>query len=193
MTHTRRLIVMRHAKAGELPGGPDIERALRPRGLRDAAAAGSWLAASGFRPDAVICSAARRTRQTWQYVAPPLGGQPAFSAVPGLYEADSGDVLAFVRQTPPDVGTLLYIGHNPAAAELVATLAVLSRLSPPRRSPSSTSLTPGPPSGPAAGSLPPSGCPGSSSGRRSLGLGRAAAAVVRQQRVLGVRSLDVIA
>lgn len=123
MTHTRRLIVMRHAKAGELPGGPDIERALRPRGRRDAAAAGSWLAASGFRPDAVICSAARRTRQTWQYVAPPLGGQPAFSAVPGLYEADSGDVLAFVRQTPPDVGTLLYIGHNPAAAELVATLA----------------------------------------------------------------------
>jgi len=123
MTHTRRLIVMRHARAGELPGGPDFERALRPRGRRDAAAAGSWLAASGFRPDAVICSAARRTRQTWQYVAPQLGGEPEFSAEMALYQADGQDVLDFVRQTPAEVGTLMYIGHNPAAADLVAALA----------------------------------------------------------------------
>ncbi len=40
MQDGHRLIVMRHAKAGELPGGPDFERALRPRGRRDSAAAG---------------------------------------------------------------------------------------------------------------------------------------------------------
>ncbi len=50
MQDTRTLIVMRHAKAGELPGGPDFERALRPRGLRDSAAAGRWLAGSGCVP-----------------------------------------------------------------------------------------------------------------------------------------------
>ena len=61
MQDLRRLIVMRHAKAGELPGGPDFERALRPRGLRESVAAGRWLAGHDFRPDAVICSAARRT------------------------------------------------------------------------------------------------------------------------------------
>jgi phosphohistidine phosphatase len=122
MTHRGRLIVMRHAKAGELPGGPDFERALRRRGQRDAAAAGAWLAANGFRPDAVICSAARRTRQTWQYLAPALGGRPTFSALERLYHADSDDVLDIVRLTPEEVGSLMYIGHNPAAAELVAAL-----------------------------------------------------------------------
>jgi phosphohistidine phosphatase len=116
------LIVMRHAKAGELPGGPDFERALRPRGRRDSAAAGRWLAEEGFRPDAVICSAARRTRQTWQYVAAALGGEPQFTAERQLYEADSEDVADILRQTPAAVGTLMYIGHNPAAAGLVGQL-----------------------------------------------------------------------
>ncbi len=122
MQHRHRLIVMRHAKAGELPGGPDFERALRPRGQRDGTAAGRWLAGHGFRPDSVICSAARRTRQTWHYVAPELGGDPKFSAERQLYQADSEDVAEIIRQTPPAVGTLLYIGHNPAAADLVGLL-----------------------------------------------------------------------
>jgi len=122
MQDRHRLIVMRHAKAGELPGGPDFERALRPRGQRDSAAAGQWLAAHGFRPDAVICSAARRTRQTWQYVAPALGGDPQFSAEQRLYQAESEDVAEIVQQTPQTVGTLLYIGHNPAATELASQL-----------------------------------------------------------------------
>jgi len=122
MQDFHRLIVMRHAKAGELPGGPDFERALRPRGQRDSAAAGKWLATGGFRPDLVICSAARRTRQTWQYVAPELGGDPEFTTEQRLYQADSEDVAEIVRQTPATVGTLLYIGHNPAAAELASLL-----------------------------------------------------------------------
>jgi phosphohistidine phosphatase len=122
MQDGHRLIVMRHAKAGELPGGPDFERALRPRGQRDSAAAGKWLAARAFRPDLVICSAARRTRQTWQYVAPELGGDPEFTAEQRLYQADSEDVAEIIRQTPAAVGTLLYIGHNPAAADLTGLL-----------------------------------------------------------------------
>jgi phosphohistidine phosphatase len=122
MQHRHKLIVMRHAKAGELPGGPDFERALRPRGRRDSAAAGTWLAANDYRPQAVICSAARRTRQTWQYLLPELGGAPDFVAESALYGADSDDVAQIVRQTAEAVGTLLYVGHNPAAAELVAAL-----------------------------------------------------------------------
>jgi phosphohistidine phosphatase len=70
----------------------------------------------------VICSAARRTRQTWQHVAPAFGGDPEFSAEQGLYQADSEDVAEIIRQTPAALGTLLYIGHNPAAADLVGLL-----------------------------------------------------------------------
>jgi phosphohistidine phosphatase len=110
------LVVLRHAKAAELPGGPDFERVLLPSGERDSAAAGSWLASLGFRPDVVICSAARRTRQTWENAAPALGGDPEFIAEERLYEGDVEDVIEIIRQTPATVGTLLYVGHNPAAA-----------------------------------------------------------------------------
>ncbi|HSR83751.1 MAG TPA: histidine phosphatase family protein [Streptosporangiaceae bacterium] len=121
------LVVMRHAKAGELPGGPDFERALRPRGQRDSAAAGRWLAARGLIPGLVLCSAARRTRQTWQHVSATLLADsavptPEFVAEPRLYDADSEDVAEIVGETSDRVATVLYIGHNPAAAELVALL-----------------------------------------------------------------------
>ena len=124
-SHT--LIVMRHAKAGELPGGPDFERALRPRGQRDSAAAGGWLAARGLYPDLVLCSAARRTRQTWQHLSRTLlaesaGPAPEFLAEERLYRADGDDVADIVRETGDDIGKVLYIGHNPAAAELVQLL-----------------------------------------------------------------------
>jgi phosphohistidine phosphatase len=117
-----RLIVMRHAKAGELPGGPDFERALKARGRRDAAAAGEWLRGNGFRPDAVICSAARRTRQTWQYVSDALGEPASFHSDQRLYSADAERVLEIIGETTDDVGALLYVGHNPAAADLAASL-----------------------------------------------------------------------
>ena len=127
MQETRTLIVMRHAKAGELPGGPDFERALRPRGLRDSAAAGRWLAGRGLYPGLVLCSAARRTRQTWQQlsgtlVADSAGPAPEFVAEQRLYGADSEDVAELVRETSDDIATVLYIGHNPAAAEFVQLL-----------------------------------------------------------------------
>ncbi len=122
MQQTHSLIVMRHAKAGELPGGPDLDRPLRPRGLRDSAAAGQWLARQGFVPDLVICSTAVRTRQTWENLSGSLGADPAFSVEPGLYGADADEVAEAVRGTPEDVRTLMYIGHNPAAADLVGML-----------------------------------------------------------------------
>jgi phosphohistidine phosphatase len=113
-------VVLRHAKAGELPGGPDIERALVPSGQRDSAAAGSWLASQGVRPDSVICSSSKRTMQTWENAAPALGGDPEFHAEERLYEAGADDLVEIIRQTPAEVGTLLYIGHNPAAAKFAS-------------------------------------------------------------------------
>src|ERR1022692_2233931 len=134
MTAQRQLIVMRHAKAGELPGGPDAERSLRPRGCRDASAAGSWLAARGLIPDLVLCSMATRARQTWQYVGAELTAAPGPSAVPGpsaapevcfdphLYQADARLLLDIIAGTRPDVRRIMYVGHNPTAADVTEIL-----------------------------------------------------------------------
>ncbi len=122
MAAQRQLIVMRHAKAGELPGGPDFERALRPRGCKNAESAGEWLAGQGLLPDLVLCSKARRARQTWQYVSAGLGGEPKVVIDTRLYEADAGQLLAIFAETDPQVRSLMYVGHNPAAAEVTEIL-----------------------------------------------------------------------
>lgn len=122
MRDAHTLIVMRHAKAGELPGGPDFERALLPRGERDSQAAGRWLASHGLRPDLVLCSAARRTRQTWGRVAGELGSEPELLLERRLYQADSDGLTEIIRETSERVATLMLVGHNPAAAGLVGLL-----------------------------------------------------------------------
>jgi phosphohistidine phosphatase len=122
MQPARQLIVMRHAKAGELPGGPDSERALAPRGQRDAAAAGRWLRDHGYIPDVVICSTARRARQTWRGVSAELPAPVQARPDPRLYEAGAGDLVEIIGEAAPGTAALMYVGHNPAAQNLVSAL-----------------------------------------------------------------------
>ncbi|MFC7481813.1 SixA phosphatase family protein [Luedemannella flava] len=75
----RTLAILRHAKADNPPGVADLDRPLTPRGHADATAAGAWLAAKAILPDLVICSPARRTRETWHGVALGLSAAPSSS------------------------------------------------------------------------------------------------------------------
>ncbi|MFF4603024.1 SixA phosphatase family protein [Streptomyces sp. NPDC001339] len=119
----RRLVVLRHAKSAWPPEVADHDRPLARRGLRDAPAAGRWLRTADCVPDLVVCSTAARARQTWELAAAQLPARPAVRHEPCLYGADPAALLAVVRETPPDVGTLLLVGHNPAVQDLVLLLA----------------------------------------------------------------------
>lgn len=113
---------MRHAKAGELPGGPDIERALRPRGRKNATAAGQWLAERDLVPELVLCSSARRARQTWHCVRAELDGEPEVINDPQLYQADAAGLLDRFGQVRARIRSVMYVGHNPAAADVAEIL-----------------------------------------------------------------------
>lgn len=41
---------------------------------------------------------------------------------PRVYDAGTEDLIEIIRKTPASIGTLMVIGHNPAAAGLVAAL-----------------------------------------------------------------------
>ncbi|MCK1818918.1 histidine phosphatase family protein [Streptomyces sp. XM83C] len=119
----RRLIVLRHAKSAWPEGVPDHERPLAARGLRDAPAAGRALAAADRLPDLAMCSTAVRARRTWELASAEWGTPPPVRHDPRLYGADAGTLVDVVRETPPETGTLLLVGHNPGLADLVLALA----------------------------------------------------------------------
>ena len=120
----RTLILMRHAKADRPPGVRDEDRPLTARGHADAAAAGAWLARGRLRPDLVLCSPAKRTRQTWHGVAVALAADstPTVRYERELYEGDAEDLLTVLRGVDPNARTVLLIGHNPAVSQLSAML-----------------------------------------------------------------------
>jgi phosphohistidine phosphatase len=120
----RTLVILRHAKAERPAGVADIDRPLTERGHADAAAAGAWLASRGYGPDLVLCSPAKRTRQTWHGVAVALAGPraPEVRYRTELYDDGLGETLALLQTVPDEVTTVLLIGHNPTVSTLSALL-----------------------------------------------------------------------
>jgi phosphohistidine phosphatase len=121
----RTLVLFRHAKSAWPDGVPDHERPLAPRGQRDAPVMGRWLRDAGCTPDQVMCSTARRARETWQLAQTGLEATPPVTFDRRVYEAPAAGLLALIRRTPAAVGTLLLIGHNPATEELALMLAAV--------------------------------------------------------------------
>jgi phosphohistidine phosphatase len=142
---SRTLVLLRHAKAEAASGTPDLDRRLSSRGYADATAAGAWLGAKGHLPELVICSPARRTRQTWHAVAvalteaasapaplplpaPLLAPLPAPLPAPTVqyertvYDGGVGGLLGLVKGVSEAVSAVLLIGHNPTLSQLSALL-----------------------------------------------------------------------
>ena len=119
---TRRLVLLRHAKSA-WPDVADAERPLADRGRRDAPVVGRWLRRNGYVPDAVLCSPARRTRETWALVAAELGAELPVSYEPRIYEATALGLLHLLREAGGKHRIVLLIGHNPGLAELAVGIA----------------------------------------------------------------------
>ena len=122
-----RLILMRHAKSDWSQGTSDFDRPLNKRGRNAAKRMGRFLADEQIRPDLILCSPARRTRDTLARLLPYLGGLREAQFVPSLYEQMAGDYLGIIRAFGADADTLLVIGHNSATHETAVTLAAASR------------------------------------------------------------------
>jgi phosphohistidine phosphatase len=123
----RIVVLLRHAKSA-WPDVPDHDRPLARRGRRDAPVMGRWLRAAGYPPDQVMCSTARRARETWQLALARLGATPPVSFDSRVYQASATQLLGLVRGTPSAAKTLLIVGHDPAVPELALALAAASQL-----------------------------------------------------------------
>lgn len=126
---TRTLILIRHCKSDWTADAPtDHDRTLNARGKRDAPRIGAYLAAHDLVPDAVLCSDARRTQDTWDGIATQLATQPEVSLRHDLYLAEPAAMLSAIRAaTAP---TLALIAHCPGILSLAWDLAELPAADP---------------------------------------------------------------
>jgi phosphohistidine phosphatase len=119
----RRLYLLRHAKSswkGE--GLADHDRPLARRGRRAAKAIYRHLRERGVEPELVLCSTARRARETLEGIEPALG-RGAIRVEPELYGAGPAELLARLHEIAPPIRSVMVIGHNPAVEELALLLA----------------------------------------------------------------------
>ena len=116
----RRLYVLRHAKSSwDDESLPDHERPLSERGQRATALLARYVREHNIQPELILCSSARRTRETLEGVSPP--GTALIEH--RLYGATSDDLLERLREVPADLRSVMLVGHNPALQMLVLRLA----------------------------------------------------------------------
>lgn len=121
----RHLMLLRHAKSAWTETGmDDRDRPLTPRGQRAAQAMGQVMLDRGLLPDLVLCSPAKRARETWALVAEGLKTAPKMLVDEAIYDFGNGGRIAkAVAQRGGDAATVLIVGHNPSLERLANRLA----------------------------------------------------------------------
>ena len=118
-----RLMLLRHAKSEKTaPGTGDRDRGLNPRGRKDAAKLGAYLAHHALVPDRVLVSSARRTRETWERVVAAFSMPPTVAYEDRLYDAGPERILDLVKEVGRGPRALMVIGHNPGLHEVARIL-----------------------------------------------------------------------
>jgi phosphohistidine phosphatase len=116
---------VRHAHA-EWPNyvGRDFDRPLTQRGLDDAHTSGAALREAGHKPDLILASPARRTRQTAEILTTELQLPPqALHFVDALYNAGPAMLEAELRRAQGERKLVMLVAHNPGVSELARRLA----------------------------------------------------------------------
>lgn len=113
-----KILLMRHAKAVPAAAGTsDFDRPLEDSGQADAALMGRLLAARWGTPERIICSGAKRTRETLAALG--LTADTLFSDP--LYQGEADDYIAALAGE--SAGSILLIGHNPSVHGAAVALA----------------------------------------------------------------------
>jgi phosphohistidine phosphatase len=119
---SRQLLLMRHAKSSwEDTGLDDIERAVAERGIKDIEQVSKKLVSNQLIPDIIICSPAKRARETASILCRCLDRpEQIIKIADALYLADLPTLLTNVTGLHDSLYML--VGHNPGLDELMVYL-----------------------------------------------------------------------
>jgi phosphohistidine phosphatase len=120
---TKRLYLLRHAKSSwKHPELADHERPLAGRGRRAAEAIALHLNEHEIAPDLVLCSTARRARETFDRIDLAVP-EASVRYETELYGATARSLLERLHRVPDGIASVMLIGHNPAIEQLALALS----------------------------------------------------------------------
>ena len=101
----------------------DHNRPLAKRGRKAARAMGQWLAEKGPLPDSIVCSTAKRARQTLKRARKAGAWEASVRYTSDLYGAYPTTLLETMQGEPDTTSVLMLIGHEPTWSETIERLA----------------------------------------------------------------------
>jgi phosphohistidine phosphatase len=120
----RTIHLLRHAKSSwREPDLADPDRPLAPRGRRAAPLVAEHMRARDIAPRVVLCSSARRTRDTLALLGDAIPSGCEVRVEDDLYGASADALLVRLRALSNAADSALVIGHNPGLHELALLLA----------------------------------------------------------------------
>lgn len=116
----KQLILIRHAKSSWEFNVIDHERPLNEKGINDAHLISNHL--NKINPDKILCSDAKRTKQTADIFTANLKLSPNIFALNHKLYDFSGELLTdTIKACPDNINTLMVFGHNHAVTFFVNT------------------------------------------------------------------------
>lgn len=110
----RTLSLMRHGKSSwDFANLCDFERPLNKRGEESVPLIARYLEKKNMTPDLILCSAARRTRQTLKYLRETIKLECEIQFLEELYLISQKGLLHIIKALPKNKQNVLIIGHNP--------------------------------------------------------------------------------
>jgi phosphohistidine phosphatase len=116
------LTFLRHAKtAPPLAGQEDFDRPLTERGRSDATRMGKLLVDLAL--DLALVSAAARTTETWAIASADFAAPLPPTVEQSLYLCRAAHLIQRLREVPPEIQSVVVVGHNPCLQEVALWLA----------------------------------------------------------------------
>jgi len=116
-----KLYLVRHAKSSwEDKSLSDEQRPLNKRGRKSVLEMGSRLTIAGIQVDLIISSHALRAITTARSLAAALGyDEESIQQNRQLYFEGESAMLKVIQKTPPEIQSLMLVGHNPNMTALL--------------------------------------------------------------------------
>lgn len=120
----KHILMLRHAKSSwDDSSLDDFDRPLAKRGMKDAPRMGAFAKKSGYLPDHIFSSTAKRARETTSLFCKQSGlDNDIIEWTDDFYYGSAFDYLEAIQSSPEELGTVMLVGHNPKMEEVASLL-----------------------------------------------------------------------